>query len=45
MDHGAPVRFLRKLYVEARFTFAGFTAAERAAFMARSERYFQRGGG
>jgi hypothetical protein len=36
---------LRIPYVEARFTFAGFAAAERAAFMARFERYFQRGGG
>jgi hypothetical protein len=36
---------LRIPYVEARFTFTGFAAAERAAFMARFERYFQRGGG
>ena len=32
-------------YVEARFTFVGFELAEREAFMARFERYFQRGGG
>lgn len=32
-------------YVETTFTFSGYTAAELAAFMARFERYFQRGGG
>jgi zona occludens toxin (predicted ATPase) len=32
-------------YVEARFTFSGFSETERERFMARFERYFQRGGG
>ena len=36
---------LRLPYLEAGFTFSGFSAKERAAFMARFERYFQRGGG
>jgi hypothetical protein len=36
---------LRLPYLEASFTFLGFSAEERAAFMARFERYFQRGGG
>jgi hypothetical protein len=36
---------LRLPYLEARFTFHAFSAEERAAFMARFERYFQRGGG
>lgn len=32
-------------YVEARFRFSGFSASEFEQFMARFERYFQRGGG
>lgn len=36
---------LRLPYLEARFTFLGFTTAERLKFMERFERYFQRGGG
>ena len=36
---------LKLPYVEARFTFVGFEPAERKTFMARFERYFQRGGG
>ena len=36
---------LRLPYVVVRFTFAGVPEAERTQFMARFERYFQRGGG
>jgi hypothetical protein len=36
---------LRIPYLEARFTFSGFSVPERDAFMTRFERYFQRGGG
>ena len=36
---------LRIPFVEARFSFEGYSAGERASFMARFERYFQRGGG
>ena len=32
-------------YVEARFTFSGFSETELERFMARFQRYFQRGGG
>ena len=36
---------LRLPYLEATFTFVGYTTNTRQAFMARFERYFQRGGG
>ncbi len=36
---------LRLPYLEARFTFLGLWTQERQKFMARFERYFQRGGG
>jgi hypothetical protein len=36
---------LRLPYLKASFAFIGFSAEERAAFMSRFERYFQRGGG
>lgn len=36
---------LRLPYLEARFTFEGFSTPERQKFMERFERYFQRGGG
>jgi len=36
---------LRLPYTEVLFTFEGFAPSERADFMARFERYFQRGGG
>lgn len=36
---------LRLPYLVARFTFIGLSGSEREQFMARFERYFQRGGG
>jgi hypothetical protein len=36
---------LRLPFLEARFTFSGFSEAELQRFMARFERFFQRGGG
>lgn len=36
---------LRLPYLEARFTFEGFSTLEHRKFMERFERYFQRGGG
>lgn len=36
---------LRLPFLEVTFTFTGYSASEREAFMERFERYFQRGGG
>jgi len=40
-----PIASLRMPFVEATFTFVGYSEPDRRQFMERFERYFQRGGG